>query len=172
MKILSIISLFLMLFSVVLLISLYKLPAKKKASHLKVSTSNLQLLSVLECNFQKQLLLNKSEAVLHKLLNRFIAEKELPLFLFSQVSLGEILKSNDRTAFFAINSKRVDFLITDYSYSPLAVIEYQGSGHYKGNAKVRDEIKRTACEKASVVYLELKSDFTEADIVKVFSSIN
>lgn len=31
-----------------------------------------------------------------------------------------------------VNSKRVDFCITDNSFWPLAVIEFQGSGHSIG----------------------------------------
>ncbi|MPN33437.1 hypothetical protein SDC9_180924 [bioreactor metagenome] len=47
---------------------------------------------------------------------------------------------------------------------PVAVIEYQGSGHYKGNAKVRDEIKKIACEKAGIKYLPVQEKYTLRDI--------
>jgi len=78
--------------------------------------------------------------------------------VFSQVSLGEILKTPNKEGYRAVNSKRVDFLLCDKKFNPVAAIEYQGSGHYKGNSKVRDEIKRIALEDAGIELVELFSD--------------
>ncbi|QIP22636.1 DUF2726 domain-containing protein (plasmid) [Enterobacter kobei] len=91
--------------------------------------------------------MNASESILYKAICDHINDKAFPVLIFPQVSLGEVLKSKDRTAFFSVNSKRVDFVVTDLNYMPVAVIEYQGSGHYKGNAKVRDEIKKLPVKK-------------------------
>ncbi|MHA6187797.1 DUF2726 domain-containing protein [Escherichia coli] len=126
--------------------------------------ANKQLNAVINSDFSRTSLMNASETTLYKAFCDHINDKAFPVRIFPQVSLGEILKSKDRTAFFSVNSKRVDFVVTDLNYIPVAVIEYQGSGHYKGNAKVRDEIKKIACEKAGIKYLPVQEKYTLRDI--------
>lgn len=72
-----------------------------------------------------------------------------------QVALPEILKSKDRVAFNRISRKRCDFIIIDSKGYPIIAIEYQGSGHYRGDAKKRDTVKRTALESASAAYVDV-----------------
>ena len=69
--------------------------------------------------------------------------------------MGEILSSPDKRAHEAINAKRVDLLIITNSGYPVVAIEYQGEGHYQGNAPIRDAIKREAFRKAGVGFLEV-----------------
>ncbi|QDD92659.1 Hypothetical protein HVIM_04493 (plasmid) [Roseomonas mucosa] len=80
--------------------------------------------------------------------------------VWPQVSLGEVLRTEghsdaDREAFRWINSKRADFLVVDGEGWPVAVIEYQGSGHYQGNASERDAVKRTVLPRAGIHYIEV-----------------
>jgi len=89
--------------------------------------------------------------------------------LMAQVSLGEILKSKNKNAYRSINSKRVDMLIINCYGKPICAIEYQGSGHYQGNYKIRDEIKRTALEKAGIKLLEIKQN---EEITSYIDNIN
>ncbi|MGL4768095.1 MAG: DUF2726 domain-containing protein [Formosimonas sp.] len=77
---------------------------------------------------------------------------------FSQVSLGEVFNQSedDKDANALINSKRVDFLLTDWSYNPLIALEIHGSYRSSSTASedtlLRDEVKRLALESAGVVY--------------------
>lgn len=75
----------------------------------------------------------------------------------------------------AFNAKRVDFLIVDADWEPCVAIEYQGSGHYKGNARARDAIKRAVCEKADVAFMEVATDGLSAaqvrDLHDIMSSL-
>ena len=84
--------------------------------------------------------------------------------VFSQVSLGEILGSDDKQAYLAINSKRADFVIIDWSGQPIAVVEYHGSGHFQGDAVVRDAVKREACASAGIAFIELTASYSDDDI--------
>lgn len=72
-----------------------------------------------------------------------------------QVSLGEVLRTSNATAFSTVNSKRVDMLIVDADGLPKAAIEYQGAGHHQGSAAARDAVKREALRRAGVAYLEV-----------------
>ncbi len=84
--------------------------------------------------------------------------------IFAQTSLGEVLQSKDEGAFYSINSKRVDVLIVDHAGWPVLAVEYQGEGHFKGNAAARDAIKKEALRKAGVRYLEVLPDDTDEQI--------
>ena len=68
---------------------------------------------ILYASFQKKRLMNKEEFRLYVQLERLIGSNTNGMRLFSQVPLGEILRSNDSDAFFCINSKRCDFVIID-----------------------------------------------------------
>lgn len=60
-----------------------------------------------------------------------------------------------------INSKRADFLVVDREGWPVAVIEYQGSGHYQGNAQERDAVKRTVLPRAGIRYIEVAAPLSK-----------
>src|SRR3546814_7251205 len=55
--------------------------------------------------------------------------------VMAQVNLGEILESDDKHAFMAINSKRVDVLVIGTNGAPIAAIEYQGGGDRKSTRR-------------------------------------
>ena len=92
--------------------------------------------------------------------------------MLPQVSLGQIIgteragEPESEAAYRAINSKRCDLLLADRSGNPVAVLEFQGSGHdIGGTAKRRDEIKRIALERAGVRFIEI-ADGTTPDAIQ------
>lgn len=104
--------------------------------------------------YKKQALLNQTEKIAYKAI--LDAREEHKLRVFAQVSLGEILSHNNKQLYLDINSKRVDFLLTDSRFMPLLVIEIHGSGHYSGSSSERrDEIKRIALQDAGIAYLAI-----------------
>lgn len=78
----------------------------------------------------------------------------------AQVSLGEFLSSPDKDAYWAINSKRVDFALMDPDARVVHAIEYQGSGHHQGTAAARDAVKKEALHKAGIGYHEVVAGHT------------
>lgn len=106
----------------------------------------------------KQKLMNKSEYRVFQVLENWISShSEFGYRLFSQVSIGEYMKSSrsNSPAYSSINSKRVDFLIIDPYGEALLAIEYQGSGHNQNNARDRDEVKALAHKNAGIKLLEI-----------------
>ena len=103
-------------------------------------------------SFKKKRLLNRSEEDVYWKLVNYCKERNLKVF--AQVSLGEIL-SADSENYRYINSKRVDFCITNSNLMPVAVVEYQGSGHANSTSEERDAIKREATEIAKMYYIEI-----------------
>jgi hypothetical protein len=104
--------------------------------------------------------LNQGEGAVYESACAVAAEIDPSLRIWPQVSLGEVVRTEgrseaDRQAFRWINSKRADFLVVDGEGWPLAVIEYQGSGHDQGNAAERDAVKRTVLPRAGIHYIEV-----------------
>ncbi len=52
------------------------------------------------------------------------------------------------------NSKRADFVIVNSSGHVVLAVEYQGTGHYQGTARLRDAVKREAFCTAGVQLIE------------------
>ena len=120
-----------------------------------VTNPHHQLELVNNSNFQAAKLMNEGEFYLFCLLDKHIKKNFPSCRVFTQVSMGEFLTNSDRKAFSCINSKRVDFLIINGRGQPCIVIEYQGSGHYQGNAIARDKVKKAACQKAHIEFVEV-----------------
>ena len=114
-----------------------------------------QLWVVRKAYFKKQRLMNRSEYPRFKIVEEEIARARKGHHVFSQVNLGEILETKNEKAFRAINSKRVDMLIVNRGGWPVLAVEYQGEGHYQGDAADRDAVKKSALEKAGIGYLEI-----------------
>ena len=94
-----------------------------------------------------------------------------PVWVFPQVALGQIIRTSAPLdwqadhAHQAINSKRCDLLLADRHGNPIAVVEYQGTGHdLGGTAERRDRIKRIALERAGVRVIEIPAQATGAEI--------
>ena len=134
-----------------------------------------QLRAVMRADFKPQPLLNKSEARLFKVLDKLVIELAPPGWqVMAQVSLGEILRCEDKVAYGCINSKRVDLLIVDAESRPLHAIEYQGGGHFKGAhaTAARDAVKKEALRRAEIGYDEiLAGSHTPAELRRIVEKL-
>lgn len=124
-----------------------------------------QLRAVTRVEFEKVRLLNASEARFLPVLERVARDQGTGLRVLAQVSLGELIRpaagGSDRVrraAHASINSKRLDFAIVDRSGLLVVAIEYQGGGHYQGDAALRDAVKREALRRAGVQMIEIAAD--------------
>lgn len=123
-----------------------------------------QLRRVMAASFTSRSLLNKSEAKLFAALDRAVTARNPGWQVMAQVSLGEFLASEDKDAYFCINSKRVDFALMDPDCRVRHALEYQGSGHHLpgGAAAARDAVKKEALRKAGIGYHEVVAGHTTA----------
>jgi hypothetical protein len=135
----------------------------------KVPDAADQLRTVMKADFKAQPLLNKSETRLFKSLDKMVIEMRPGWQVMAQVSLGEILRCEDKDAYACINSKRVDLLIVDADCKPVHAIEYQGGGHYKGAhaTAARDAVKKEALRRAGIGYVEVVAGDTPAELRRV-----
>ncbi len=119
-------------------------------------------------------LMNRSEYKLFRKLEKHLekSHKGQIFRLFSQVAMGEFIKSESDDAFRLINGKRVDFVIVGSSGEAVVVIEYQGAGHYQDNAIERDAIKREACRKAGIEFLEFKKSYDDLEFERLSRILN
>jgi Protein of unknown function (DUF2726) len=104
-------------------------------------------------------------------------EKRASCLVFAQVSMGEIIRTNDDdagdAAFAAVNSKRIDILLCDSSGLPILAIEHQGSGHYSEGAEERDAVKRLALERAGIALLETTPKMSDQELdEKILAAIS
>ncbi|WP_031291999.1 DUF2726 domain-containing protein, partial [Sphingobium baderi] len=124
-----------------------------------------QLKVVMNADFQWRALLNKPERRLLSCIDQVLAEESPGWRTMGQVSLGEILYSRDKDAFWAINAKRVDLLIVDRDCRPLHAVEFQGTGHHGSpETAARDAIKKEALRRAGIGYIEVVSGNTPAEV--------
>jgi hypothetical protein len=116
-----------------------------------------------QVGWRRKRLLNRPEYHLLRDLEAMLRRAPNGHRLFAQVSYGAFLEATSRpdlaqtrnTAQHALNRKRADFLIIDRYGNPTVVVEYQGDGHYLGNAHDRDHAKRVACQRANIPLLEV-----------------
>jgi hypothetical protein len=132
-----------------------------------------QLRTVMKAEFKAQPLLNKSEARLFKAIDKMVLEMRPDWQVMAQVSLGEILRCEDKAAYGCINSKRVDLLIVDADCKPVHAIEYQGGGHYQGAhaTAARDAVKKEALRRAGIGYVEVVAGDTPAELRRVVARL-
>ena len=124
-----------------------------------------QLRAVMRASFTARPLLNRGEQRLLAVIDKALAEESPGWRAMGQVSLGEIVASSDKDAYFAVNSKRVDLLIVDPECRPLHAIEFQGTGHHTGGtAAARDAIKKEALRRAGIGYVEVVNGDTPAEV--------
>ena len=119
-----------------------------------------QLRQVMSADFKSRPLLNKPEAAVFKALDEAVIARNPRWQVMAQVSLGEFLSSQDKSAFFSVNSKRVDFALMDDACCVRHALEYQGTGHHKGSAAARDAVKKEALRKAEIGYHEIVAGHT------------
>ncbi len=157
-----------------------KWPRKRRSPELKIVPLNgaplpfdaaQQLNCVMRAKFSRRRLLNQSEQRLYLAIEKMLAGRQSDWRLMAQVSLGEILSSPDKEAYFAINSKRVDMLLIDPDGLPLHVIEYQGAGHHQGTAAARDAVKKEALRKAGIGYHEISVGDRPSDLDSLMTKL-
>ena len=119
-----------------------------------------QLKAVMRANFKPRPLLNRPEGQVFKSLDKMVIARNPKWQVMAQVSLGEFLASEDKDAYFAVNSKRVDFALMDDECCVQHALEYQGSGHHQGTAAARDAVKKEALRKAGIGYHEVVAGHT------------
>ena len=140
-------------------------PLRKSAAPDPTDTAADQLRTVMRASFKARSLLNKPERRLLSVLDKALEEESPGWRAMGQVSLGEILWSDDKEAFWAINAKRVDLLIVDRDCRPLHAVEFQGEGHHTGEeAAARDAVKKEALRKAGIGYVEVVTGDTPAEV--------
>ena len=149
-----------------------KTTEQERAEHLD---RQLEAVIGVQVSFYRRRVMNRGEYDLFRAAIGVTGQKpaggEFPFYVFPQVSLGQIIgtqeagKPESDAAHRAINSKRCDFLIADRNGWPIAVLEYQGSGHnISGTAERRDRIKQIALERAGVRYVEIMDGASQAEI--------
>lgn len=126
----------------------------------KVTDAADQLRIVMSAEFTSQPLLNRSEARVFRELDQIVLSYNPSWQVMAQVSLGEILRTKNQTAYGCINSKRVDLLLVDEYCRPRHVVEYQGAGHHQGSAAARDAVKKEALRRAGIGYHEVVAGHT------------
>ncbi|MDG6078928.1 DUF2726 domain-containing protein [Erythrobacter litoralis] len=134
---------------------------RKGARYTPADFAAEQLKSVSKAKFTSRALLNRSEAKVFEALDKTVAARNSGWQVMAQVSLGEFLASPDKDAYFAVNSKRVDFALMDEKCCVVHALEYQGSGHHTGSsAAARDAVKKEALRKAGIGYHEIVAGHT------------
>lgn len=124
-----------------------------------------QLRRVMAASFTARPLLNQPERRLLGVIDNILADECPGWRAMGQVSLGEILSSDDKEAFWAINAKRVDLLIVDADCRPLHAIEFQGTGHHLSQeTAARDAVKKEALRRAGIGFFEVVSGDTPAQV--------
>lgn len=118
--------------------------------------------------FSKQKLFNASEFKVYRLLVDEVSKLESRYFVMGQTSMREFLNTDSKFkkggSFYALSDRRMDFVIIDDDANVVLAIEYQGSGHYQGNAQERDEVKALALGKAGIPLMIIADDTAEDKI--------
>ncbi|MFV0644211.1 MAG: DUF2726 domain-containing protein [Sphingomonadaceae bacterium] len=142
-----------------------KVPAIKSVPASTPDSAADQLRRVMQADFKARALLNKPERRLLGCIDRILEAESPGWRAMGQVSLGEILYSHDKGAFWAINAKRVDLLIVDQECRPLHAIEFQGTGHHGSpETAARDAVKKEALRRAGIGYVEVVSGDTPSEV--------
>lgn len=124
-----------------------------------------QLRCVMEAEFKARPLLDKPERRLLSVIDKALLEEAPGWRAMGQVALDEILWSDDKDAFWAINAKRIDLLIVDGDCNPLHAIEFQGTGHHLSSETAeRDAAKKEALRRAGIGFVEVVSGDTPAQV--------
>jgi hypothetical protein len=123
-----------------------------------------QLRWVMAGNFERKRVMSKPEYRVFKEIEAEATACKGGYRVFAQTSLGEVLRSTDKRAHSAINSKRSDILVIGPDGFPVLAVEHQGEGHYQFDAAARDAVKREALRKAGVACIEVFDADSSEDI--------
>ncbi len=106
-------------------------------------------------------------------------KKSLPTHrLFAEVAMGGFIqatsngrKTDAKAGHAAYNAKRVDFLVIDSAGNPALVVEYQRSGHYRGDAIHRDKVKREALRMAGIPMIEIAAKESGRNVISACAAV-
>ena len=138
----------------------YGKPKKRSKPDDRNALAAEQLQKVMAADFKPRSLLNRAEATVFKALDEAVIARNPTWQVMAQVSLGEFITSPDKSAFFSVNSKRVDFALMDDKCFVQHAVEYQGKGHHQGSAAARDAVKKEALRRAGIGYHEIVAGHT------------
>ena len=105
----------------------------QKRKRFKKTQAEENLRIVRENRYQAKKICNANERAAYTAACAVIWERQRKERVFVQVSLGEIIMHPHGRVHAAINSKRVDLLVTDEQFNALIAIEIDGSGHHLTN---------------------------------------
>ena len=151
-----------------------RFPPKHDFAPGRVPDAADQLRTVMKAEFKAQRLLNKSEARLFRAMDKMVIELAPPGWqVMAQVSLGEILRCEDKDAYACINSKRVDLLIVDADCKPVHAIEYQGGAHFTGAhaTAARDAVKKEALRRRGLGMSRWWGEMRPAELRRVVEKL-
>jgi hypothetical protein len=129
------------------------------------------LAKLLEPKFIAVPVLNKTEKRLFAAISSIIQPN---LRLCPQVSYGEFLGCKSSRKFWKINAKRADMIVVNEDFHVVAVIEYQGSGHFgktktsRSNSLRRDRQKQKALKEAGIPLYEIPASFKKDQLEEMF----
>ncbi|MCI4412228.1 MAG: DUF2726 domain-containing protein, partial [Thiotrichales bacterium] len=144
----------------------YEAPSQPAPSSPK-ERYNGQLALVRSTRFKVKPLLNFEERKIYFGLRGLLGKHNY--YIYPQVSLGEVFQNSDKDAFYAINSKRCDFCVADKGFMPVALIEYDGNGHFANESELRDAVKSEVAKSADVPLVRICS--TEVDNIQKWGEL-
>ena len=130
--------------------------------------------AALRPQFKLRPLMNKAESAVYR---QLVKAAPAGWVVMCQVSYGAFLSNKSRKRYWTVNAKRADFIITDGGSDVVAVIEYQGSGHYgssrqgRERAEKSDRIKRTATTEAGIHFFELPKNSGPDQVARLFDAL-
>lgn len=113
----------------------------------------------------------REEAFLFYKLENWVNGRAQGERVFAQVPMGVYLQTPDDAAHLLIRYKRPDYVIVNRQGLPLCVVEYQGGGHYQGDAHERDAIKNAALQRANIPLVEIFSA-EQNDVDLIYGKLN
>lgn len=138
-----------------------------------VGDSANQLRFVQASDFKPKKVMTLAEYKVFKTVEDQVATMKGGYRVFAQTSLGEIMSCDDRRGFGSINSKRADVVVIGPNGEAKLVVEYQGAGHFQGDAAARDAVKKEALRKAGVAYLEVTGQDSHDEIkLRVYNALS
>lgn len=108
--------------------------------------------------YQPRPVMGREEAFLFYKLENWVNARAQGERVFTQVPMGAYLHTSDDAAHLLIRHKRPDYVIVNQQGFPVCVVEYQGGGHYQGDARERDAIKKAALQRANIPLVEIFAD--------------
>jgi len=121
--------------------------------HASREPSDLSIVS--DTKYRPSSVMGREEAHIFYKIENWVEARGRGERVFAQVPMGTYLKTTSDHAHRLIRHKRPDYLVVDRMGMPVCVVEYQGGGHYQGDALERDRIKKAALTNADIPLVEI-----------------